>query len=433
MSEAVGLTLLGMDVRALAQSVPAPCLPIESRPIESGPSDCHRNSLRPVLGIDCFGDEDARAACDAFFRVGRCSADALADAALDRAFGLVQGGGRSRPDLIVGGGLDARPDLLRRLGKRYRLRGNGPEIAGVLGDPPRWFDLLDRLGIAYPPVTVGRPPAARGWLLKHAASCGGKGVIPADAGAVLEAERVTAPDAYFQRHVAGAVVSAIFIADGRDARIIGFNRLFCDAAPQRPYQYAGAIAWTGQSSEQQQIIRGWIGRLTRALELRGSNGVDLVLPTPAGPASDLSRSDAPLSDRHPLLLELNARPTATLDLHAERLPGGAVYCHMEACDGRLPAMPSYEQATASRTLRGVRVSYARRPLTTRQCDWPEWCRDRPVPGTRIGAGEPVCSVYAEGTGAAGVERLLRRRAASILHSLAAPANHAPNAPDIRAA
>ena len=331
MSEAVGLTLLGMDVRALAQSVPAPGLAIESGPIASGPSDGTRHSSRPVLGIDCFGDEDARAACEAFIRVERCSVDALAAAAIDHAAGWVRGGGGNRPDLIVGGGLDARPDLLRALGERYRLRGNGPEIAGILADPPRWFDLLDRLGIAYPPVTAGRPPAARGWLLKRAASCGGQGVIPADASAVLEAERVTAPDAYFQRQVAGAVVSVLFIADGRDARIIGYNRLFRDATPERPYRYAGAIAWAGPSLAQEWIVRSWIEGLTRALALRGINGIDLVLPAPA---SDRSGADAPLSDRHPLLLELNARPTATLELHAERLPGGAVYCHLEACDGR---------------------------------------------------------------------------------------------------
>ncbi len=125
-----------------------------------------RGTTRPLVGIDCFGDQDARAACDAFIRVERCSADALADAAIDHAAGVApnffQGGGSVRADLIVGGGLDARPDLLRRLGERFRLRGNGPEIADVLADPPRWFDLLDRLGIAYPPVYRGSAGGAKG-------------------------------------------------------------------------------------------------------------------------------------------------------------------------------------------------------------------------------------------------------------------------------
>ncbi len=65
---------------------------------------------------------------------------------------------------------------------------------------------------------------------------------------------------------------------GASARIIGFNRLYCQVTGQRPYQYAGAIAWAGPSTEQQRIIGGWIEGLTRALELRGINGIDLILP-----------------------------------------------------------------------------------------------------------------------------------------------------------
>lgn len=427
MSEAVGLTLLGVDVRALAQSVTA-------RPdlIDSLSEPFHRSSRRPLLGIDCFGDQDARASCDAFIRVARCSADALADAAIDGAAGVAPNffqGGRVRADLILGGGLDARPDLLRRLSGRYRLRGNGPEIADVLVDPPRWFGLLDRLGIAYPPVTADRPVVPKGWLLKHAASCGGQGVISANADAVLNADCVTAPDAYFQRQVAGGVVSAVFIADGCNARIIGFNRLNCEVTGQRPYQYAGAIVWAGPSTEQRRIIGGWVEGLTRALELRGINGIDLILP-----ALGQSACDAAPADRNPLLLELNARPTATVELHAERLPGGAVHCHLEACDGRLPAMSSPPQATtASAALRGCRVLYAPHPITTRHCDWPAWCRDQPAPGTRIGVGEPVCSVSAQGTDAVEVERLLRQRAAAIFRSIADPTTYAADAPNTRAA
>jgi len=431
MSEAAGLTLLGVDVRALAQSVPARSLQVEpfSEPFRGGAS-------RPLVGIDCFGDQDARAACDAFIRVERCGADALADAAIDHAAGVAphfhQGSGSVLADLIVLGGLDARPVLLRQLGERYRLRGNGPEVADVLADPPRWFDVLDRLGIAYPPVTAARPAVARGWLLKHAASCGGQGVMPLDADAVLntdfDPDHVLAPTAYFQREVAGFVVSAIFIADGREARIIGFNRLLCEATAKRPFQYTGAIVWAGPSTEQQRVIRGWIEGLTRTLELRGINGIDLILPALGQPASD-----ALVSDRGPLLLELNARPTATLALHTERLPGGAVHCHLEACDGRLPAMSSPQQTTVPRTLRGCRVLYAPHPITTTHCDWSDWCRDRPAPGTRIDAGEPICSVYAEGSDAVRVERLLRWRAAAILSSLADRTTYAADAPNTRAA
>ena len=226
-----------------------------------------------------------------------------------------------------------------------------------------------------------------------------------------------AVDAYLQRFVAGPVASVLFIADGRDARIVGFNQLFFEAVGKRPFHYAGAIAWGGPPLKEQRLIRGWVDRLTRALGLRGINGIDLVLPESGGP----------------LLLELNARPTATLELHAERLPGGAAHCHLEACDGRLPAMSSPKRTTAPRLLHGCWVLCAPRAITTTHCDWPAWCRDRPAPGTRIGPGEPICTVYAHGRDSGTVERLLRQRAATIVRSLPSPTTHSPDALNTQAA
>ncbi len=402
MSKAVGLTLLGVDVRSLAQSAAVRDLPRQGR----------RWSRRPLTGIDCFGDLDARAACDRFVRAEACNADALADAAIAAA----RGGAHDRADLIIGGGLDARPDLLRRLERHYRRRGNGPEVAGLLAEPARWFSLLDRLGIAHPPVAFCRPSVPDGWLLKHAASCGGQAVLPAsDAGPDLAA------DAYFQRFVAGPVASVVLIADGRDARIIGFNRLFFVTVGRRTFSYAGAVSWAGPSVEEQRTVRGWVDRLTRELGLRGLNGIDLVLPA----------SGAPVSERGPLLLELNARPTATLELHPERLPGGAVHCHLAACDGRPPSMPI--DATAPRGFHGYRVLYAPHPVRVTRRDWPAWCRDRPVPGSHIAAGEPICCVYADGDDGVLVEKRLRRRATVVLRSLAASTQSQPDAPDTEAA
>lgn len=408
MSEAVGLTLLGMDVRSLAQSAA-----VQDRP-ERG----RGWTRRPLTGIDCFGDLETRAACARFVQAACCTGDALADAAVAAARGDAHARCAERSDLIVGGGLDARPDLLRRLETHYRLRGNGPEVAGVLAEPARWFSLLDRLGIAHPPVALRQPSVPDGWLLKHATSCGGQAVI-----SVADAGPEPAIDAYFQRFVAGLVASVLFIADGRDARVIGFNRLFSEAVGRRAFCYAGAIVWDGPSIEQRRTVRGWVDRLTRELGLRGLNGIDLVLPA----------SGAPMSESGPLLLELNARPTATLDLHPERLPLGAVRCHLAACDGRLPAPSMPIGAIGPRRSRGYRVLYAPHVVRLTRRDWPAWCRDRPAPGSRVAAGEPVCSVHADGDDGVLVEQLLRRRAAAVLRSLATRTKPQPDAPDTEAA
>jgi predicted ATP-grasp superfamily ATP-dependent carboligase len=364
-----------MDVRALAQSA-------------------RRAGLR-VTGVDCFSDADCRSACARLVRARGCTADALAQAALDSVSGNVLREGRK--GLLVGGGLDARPDLLRRLGQSFRIYGNPPETAELLADPPRLFDLLGRLGIKYP-LVLHRPPAERThWLKKHAASCGGAGVVPA------AGEGDSGVGTYFQKLTRGQVVSALFAADGREAVLIGYSRLLSAAIGNRPFSYAGAVAWNGPDLRRRGIIEGWIGALTRAVKLRGVNGIDLILP---------ADESVP-----PLVLELNARPTATLELHEYRLDGGGVRCHLNACAGRLP------RPTSADLIRGTRVVYADRDLVIPDTRWPVWCSDRPVPATRVASGSPVCTVHAAATDSGRVEVLLGQRAAEILSSIQPSGSH----------
>jgi uncharacterized protein len=366
MPEPSCLFVLGQGVRALAQSA--------------------RQAGRRVVGIDAFADLDTREACAWFVRAKDLSADALADAAMRVALP------GSRPELIVGGGLDGRPDLLSRLQRVFRLRGNSPEVAQTLGDPRHLFALLDELGIAYPEVRFAQPPEPQGWLLKHAASCGGQGVGPA--GAVIPRPR--AADTYFQRQVSGQVVSVLFVANGSDARVLGCNRLLCAPSVRTPYGYGGAIGWAGPGAERQAVVNAWARCLTRALGLRGINGIDLILGDPEGT---------------PLLLEVNARPTATLELHEDRqLGAGGVQCHLDACTGQLPP------PTSLRAIRGVRPVYAEHGLTVSNRSWPLWCSDRPPAGTHIAAGQPLCSVHALGLDGRQVQRQLAERTDAILQS-----------------
>ena len=366
MPEPSCLNIVGVDVRALAQSA--------------------RRAGRRVIGIDGFCDLDTRDACVRTVRAGGCSGDALTDAALETALD------GQRPELIIGGGLDSRPDLMRRLTRSFRIRGNGPETALLLSEAGALFGLLDRLGIPYPPISQRLPAVPDQWLLKCTASCGGQGVVPA----AMTHEPDAAPGTYFQQRMSGQVVSVVFAANGSEAVVIGYSRLFSQAAPQRPYVYAGAIGWAGPNQDQQQILGGWIDALTLALGLRGINGIDLILGS---------------GDAAPLLLDINARPTASLELHEDRLSKGGVQCHLDACNGSLP------RPTPLESIRGSRVVYAPCDTCVPYRPWPAWCSDRPPPGECVAAGDPLCSVHASGTDSRKIRQLLAERAGSILHSI----------------
>jgi predicted ATP-grasp superfamily ATP-dependent carboligase len=55
-------------------------------------------------------------------------------------------------------------------------------------------------------------------------------------------------------------------------------------------------------------------------------------------------------------------------------------------------------------------------------DWPEWTADRPVAGSRVGAEQPLCSVFARGTTTPEAKQLAEERSAMVHTLLAAGAS-----------
>jgi predicted ATP-grasp superfamily ATP-dependent carboligase len=105
------------------------------------------------------------------------------------------------------------------------------------------------------------------------------------------------------------------------------------------------------------------------------------------------------------VLELNPRPTATFELYDPDYPDGLFDWHLRACRGELP-----ERAATCRAVRAHAVVYATSAgRTGPRFDFPDWCRDIPLPGTPFSPGDPVCTVHAAATTAHRAVALLRRR------------------------
>jgi uncharacterized protein len=51
-------------------------------------------------------------------------------------------------------------------------------------------------------------------------------------------------------------------------------------------------------------------------------------------------------------------------------------------------------------------------------DWPEWTADRPVPGSRVEAEQPLCSVFAWGATVLEAKQLVEKRSAMLQRLLA---------------
>ncbi len=273
--------------------------------------------------------------------------------------------------------------MLREVATRHRLLGNTPEVVARVKDPDALSSLCEQLGISHPhPARVAEGGGA--WLAKRAGGSGGTHIVAALPGQV-------APNGhYVQRRLEGTPVSALFLADGSRAMLLGMSRQWADPAPAHPHRYGGAVRPTPPAEAWWDEIARIVGRLTEAAGLVGLNGADFLL-----------RSDS--LD----LLEINPRPGATLDVFKDR-EGRLFALHVAACEGWLPdRAPIFPDAAAAA------VVYA--PRTLRVPDamkWPEWAADRQKPG-RVRAGAPLCTVLAEAADPDAAEKLARARTIEI--------------------
>jgi predicted ATP-grasp superfamily ATP-dependent carboligase len=339
----------------------------------------------PVVALDLFDDADTRELALASKRVSageqlRFCKRKLFAAARDLAPPEACAG------LVYGAGFEPHREWLSALSTGRKLYGNAPQAVALVKQPASFFGLLDRLAIPHPEISLTRPADCTGWLVKQAGGSGGVHVRRAQS-----VRREMASD-YYQRYEPGRVMSALFLADRRRGSIVGFSEQWVSARGTRyPFCYRGAIGRARISAATRQTVAQAIDSVVAVTGLVGLNGLDFIL--------DGERLS---------VLEVNPRPTASIDLYDADYPQGLFYWHLRACEGELSPMMS-----ATR-VRAQAVVYARRTFTVSNPGrWPEWVTDRPHPGTLVRRGAPVCSVHAEGGDRERVQGLIAEREAMI--------------------
>ena len=341
-----------------------------------------------VVALDLFDDVDTRRYARASRAVAGRSLRFDAKRLLAAADELCPPGDCA--GFVYGSGLEGRPALIARLARGRKLYGNAPGTVRLVKEPTQFFALLDALGIAHPEVRIEPPPDPANWLAKRAGAGGGSHVRPATR------RHRCRPRRYFQRFQRGRVMSALFAANGARARVIGFNEQWVAGPPCRaPFGYGGAVSGARIPDVARARVAEWLDRLVEATGLVGLNGLDFVL----------DGEDA-------FVLEINPRPTATVDLYDADLEGGALGAHLRACLGGLPVAPSPTAAHAHA------IVYAAAALRVpAHIEWPAWCTDLPEGGSVIAAGAPVCSVHAAAATDSAARRLVLMRRGQIERTL----------------
>lgn len=341
-----------------------------------------------VAVLDCFADRDTRTLASVCRSVASPEGPRFGERALLQAAGAL--GRRASAGLVYGSGFEGRTGLLAKLAGGRTLYGNPPDVVAAIRDPAVLFPLLGRLGIAHPEVRLTAPADLAGWLVKQPGGAGGAHVRNAEG-------PHRSAGGYFQRLEPGRTLSVLFLSDGRRAMALGVNRQWtAPARPDLPFLYGGAVGGIRLPRRVDRELGAGLDALVTATGLVGLNGLDFIL-----------RGDRWLA------LELNPRPTATMELYDPDYRRGLFGWHLHACRGELPTAPAAPRAT-----RAHAVLYA--PAACRpgaDVKFPSWCRDVPMPGTSFEAGDPVCTVHAAAADEARVIALLRRRGALVKRGL----------------
>jgi predicted ATP-grasp superfamily ATP-dependent carboligase len=359
----VRILLTGLTTRAIAESaVRAGC---------------------DVVTVDYFGDLDQKRLCPnvSLRELGlKYSAAAIAEAASRLDYDAV----------VYCGGLENHPRVVARLAAGATLLGNAPETLRRVRDPGRLFPFLAARGFAVP-ETRGRGaplPSGGRWLVKPVRSGGGMGIRvfagqPPAAGQVLQA------------YVEGVPGSVAFVADGARCVLLGWTE---QLRGPRGFLYGGNVLPLDGPATALDEARGLAEALTAEFGLRGLNGFDFVLR--AG---------------RPVLVEVNPRYCASMELWDEAGAPPVFALHLAACRGELPGV-----VRAPDAVRGKLIVYAPRPVRVGQTA--EWLargiRDVPAPDATIAEGHPICTVLAREPTRAGCRARLEAEAGAVLAACA---------------
>lgn len=332
-----------------------------------------------VAAFDIFNDVDTRRCCfyssQIKFSNGGFDADdllrRLSECDLDNA------------SIFYGSGLEGQPEVLAQIASRYNLLGNPADVVAEIKNPRHFFQRLDHLAIAHPETVFDTPFDMAVWLVKSGGGSGGTHI-----------RRHGGRDGdYYQREVEGLPVSVLFLADGSNIEVVGYNEQLLAPTLTMPFRYGGIVGNIDLPTEVKVAMAEATQKITAAVGLRGLNSMDFVL-----------------SEQGPLALEINPRLSASFELYD--IPD-LLDRHLQACQGQLMPLPH-------RPLRSkvCLIHYADRDvLVPKDVVWPDWAVDLPSADSRICTGEPICSVLASAETAALAKELVFARARQLMHNV----------------
>ena len=244
---------------------------------------------------------------------------------------------------VAGAGFDGCSGLLEQGAACLPLLGTAAADVRRVRDPASFFGFLCAHGIGHPPVRHHASGDTAGWLAKDAGGCGGWHIVRAAEAAVDSAP----PLRYWQREVGGIAMSATFIANGRDAVLLGHQP--ADRADDRRTAVRVLRRVRPGAGERGRRARGECGRACAGRRIRAARTRQPRLH---------ARWRARVGARG------QSRPPASMALYPDVGGVGVLRAHLRAClHDELPHDPQRPRGSRRRhrdRLRAARAAARRR-------------------------------------------------------------------------
>ncbi len=276
-------------------------------------------------------------------------------------------------EVIYGSGFEQHPNSLHYLHNRLTLLGNTPETFIKLQDKAHFFSVLNKLNIPYPETVFIAPNTTQDWLIKPKRGQGGVGIQRIRSTNLGLYAKDTA--VYWQKYQRGSQHSVLFLADGQQLQVIGFNTQWTTRLNgSDEFIFAGIMNYCKLTEAHKTRIIDWLSKLVPAFALKGLNSLDFI--------HDYGNS---------YILEINPRLSASLQLYEVDLLLRHIRVGTTLMEQRLtpPPQSGYTGYT------GYQIIYAEQDIQIPEgYIWENGTMDIPSAGAMCKTGQPICSIIA---------------------------------------
>ncbi len=349
----------------------------------------------PIAAVDYFADIETRNCAKYLFSVIKQEIGESSDRVFHRPPGdylteLAEVLADEIPieTILLGSGMDDRPDLWRRIASLGKLKANDPDQLAMLRNRAILFDTAKKIGLRVPEYQLFTSLSEfetklsqfeLPCIVRREGGAGGLHIFKC----FKEADAVQAAQSLLTQFGNGIIESfeeglpaSISILGTTEQKIplsfneqlLGCKSSFCPS----DFGFCGNITPLQLPSETSDLLTEQFTRLGEQLQLIGTNGFDFIL-----------------KNDEACVLELNPRFQGSLEPIEQAYGINLIKAHLNCFAGHLPDVP------ASKGVAGRKILYAPKQITVPALP-SHLAKDRPIPGVILSQGSPFVSVVAQG-------------------------------------